>query len=87
MVTFVNARKEIKTVPLDNSNGNLEQEDPSLFKRLQYAKEVLVQMMNAGCTTATVADPTREGVTDLQSNRQTSSDEMQNDDSSDPATV
>ena len=42
MVTFVNARKELKTVPLDNSNGNLEQEDPSLFKRLQYAKEVLV---------------------------------------------
>ena len=35
-------------MPLNNANRNLEQEDPSLFKRLQYAKEVLVQMMTSG---------------------------------------
>jgi len=44
VVTFINARKEIKECLL-NSDRNLEVEDPSLFKRLQYAKEVLVQMM------------------------------------------
>ena len=51
MVTFVNAKKEIKTTTLQNSDqSSLEMNDPSLFKRLQYAKEVLVQMMggNAG---------------------------------------
>lgn len=46
-VTFVNSKKQVKIVPLNNSNRNLEQEDPSLFKRLQYAKEVLVQMMTS----------------------------------------
>lgn len=46
-VTFVNAKQEIKTVPLSTSNENLEIMDKSLFKRLQYAKEILVQMMSA----------------------------------------
>lgn len=54
-VTFVNAKKQIKTVPLNNTNRNLEQEDPSLFKRLQYAKEVLVQMMTTGSATQAAA--------------------------------
>ena len=44
-VTFVNAKQEVKTVPLNCANQNFEITDKSLFKRLQYAKEVLVQMM------------------------------------------
>ena len=46
MVTFVKAKMELKSVPINNPNLNLEVEDPSLFKRLQYAKEVLIQMMS-----------------------------------------
>jgi len=42
MVTFVNSKRDVKSVPLNNPESNLEMEDPSLFKRLQYAKEVLV---------------------------------------------
>lgn len=49
-VTFVNAKRDIKTVPINDPNLNLEDEDPSLFKRLQYAKEVLVQMMSGSGT-------------------------------------
>ena len=52
MVTFVNAKREVKLVPMNNPNFNLEVEDPSLFKRLQYAKEVLVQMMSSTSTVA-----------------------------------
>lgn len=52
VVTFVNAKKEIKTVSVNNSS--LEFDDPSLYKRLQYAKEVLVQMMS-GNTAVTAA--------------------------------
>lgn len=43
MVTFVNSKREIKTCPLQsNDPQELQLADPSLFKRLQYAKEVLV---------------------------------------------
>lgn len=52
IVTFVNAKRELKTIAV--SNPSLEHEDPSLFKRLQYAKEVLVQMMSG----TTAVDPT-----------------------------
>jgi len=47
-VTFVNAKRELKVESI--TNNNLEFADPSLFKRLQYAKEVLVQMMSGGGT-------------------------------------
>ncbi len=46
-VTFVNSKQDIKTIPLSTSDENLELSDRSLFKRLQYAKEILVQMMSA----------------------------------------
>jgi len=49
MVTFVNAKQQIKVFPL-LQDSNLEIEDPSLFKRLQYAKEVLVQMIGNNTT-------------------------------------
>ena len=43
MITFVNSKKQVKTCSL---NSDIENSDPSLFKRLQYAKEVLVQMLS-----------------------------------------
>ena len=45
VVTFVNAKRDIKECLLSGDQQALELEDPSLFKRLQYAKDVLVQMM------------------------------------------
>jgi len=42
-VTFITSRKEVKNSPLYQ---DLEKEDPSLFKRLNYAKEILVGMIN-----------------------------------------
>ena len=42
-VTFITARKEIKTTPL---YSDLEKHDPSLFKRLNYAKEILLNMIH-----------------------------------------
>ena len=42
-VTFITSRKEVKSTPLYQ---DLEKEDPSLFKRLNYAKEILVNMIN-----------------------------------------
>jgi hypothetical protein len=42
-VTFITSRKEVRTSPLYQ---DLEKEDPSLFKRLNYAKEILVGMIN-----------------------------------------
>ncbi len=42
-VTFITAKKEVKSTPLYQ---DLEKEDPSLFKRLNYAKEILVNMIN-----------------------------------------
>ena len=42
-VTFITARKEIKTTPL---YSDLEKQDPSLFKRLNYAKEILLNMIH-----------------------------------------
>lgn len=45
-MTFVNSKHEVKTLPLSTPMDNLEQIDKSLFKRLQYAKEILVQMMS-----------------------------------------
>ena len=43
MVTFVNAKKQIKKLPL---SSDLESKDPSMYKRLQYAKEILLQMIS-----------------------------------------
>ena len=46
-MTFIDANKTIKIVPLESSiNNDLEKTDPSLFKRLTYAKEVLIKMIN-----------------------------------------
>jgi len=42
-VTFITSRKEVWNTPLYQ---DLEKEDPSLFKRLNYAKEILVNMIN-----------------------------------------
>jgi len=55
-VTFVNSKQEVKTLPLSAQNDlNLELSDKSLFKRLQYAKEILVQMMSVQSMPATLA--------------------------------
>jgi len=65
-VTFVNAKgSSVKRVPLcstPGSNMNLEIEEPSLFKRLQYAKEILMQMVSStdkhtreGCSSSSLA--------------------------------
>ena len=55
-VTFVNSKQEVKTMPLSVQNDiNLEKTDKSLFKRLQYAKEILVQMMSAASMPSTLA--------------------------------
>lgn len=55
-VTFVNSKQEVKTLPLSAQNDlNLEVSDKSLFKRLQYAKEILVQMMSVQSMPATLA--------------------------------
>ena len=43
MVTFINSKKKIKKLPL---TSDLESKDPSMYKRLQYAKEILVHMIN-----------------------------------------
>jgi polo-like kinase 1 len=43
MVTFINSRKQIKKLPL---SSYLESKDQSMYKRLQYAKEILLQMIN-----------------------------------------
>lgn len=43
MVTFVNSKKQIKKLPL---SSDLESKDPSMYKRLQYAKEILIQLIN-----------------------------------------
>ena len=42
-VTFITARKEVKTTPL---YSDLEKHDPSLYKRLNYAKEILLNMIH-----------------------------------------
>ncbi len=39
MVTFVTAQKQVKKLPL---SSDLECKDPSMYKRLQYAKEILI---------------------------------------------
>ena len=47
IVTFVNSKQEVKSMPLSAQNDvNMEVSDKSLYKRLQYAKEILVQMMS-----------------------------------------
>jgi hypothetical protein len=43
MVTFVNSKQLIKKLPL---SSDLESKDPSMYKRLQYAKEILIQLIN-----------------------------------------
>ena len=53
MVTFITSnRKQIKKLPLCS---DLESKDPSMYKRLQYAKEILVQMINKNKQNATGA--------------------------------
>lgn len=47
MVTFVNAKQEVKCMPLNGTSEQVEGADRSLYKRLQYAKDILVQMMSA----------------------------------------
>lgn len=42
-VTFITSRREVRHAPL---HTDLENDDPSLFKRLNYAKEILVGMIN-----------------------------------------
>lgn len=55
-VTFINSKQEVKMMPLSVQNDtNLEVTDKSLFKRLQYAKEILVQMMSAQSLPASLA--------------------------------
>lgn len=56
IVTFVNSKQEVKSMPLSVQNdANLEVTDKSLFKRLQYAKEILVQMMSVASIPPTLA--------------------------------
>lgn len=52
MVTFVNSKKQIKKLPL---SSDLESKDPSMYKRLQYAKEILIQMINKNSDKKTTA--------------------------------
>jgi len=42
-VSFITAKREVRTSPLYQ---DLEKKDPSLFKRLNYAKEILMHMIN-----------------------------------------
>ena len=42
-VTFITSKKDVVNTPLYQ---DLEKENPSLFKRLNYAKEILVNMIN-----------------------------------------
>lgn len=42
-VTFITSKREVRHTPLIH---DLEKNDPSLFKRLNYAKEILVHMIN-----------------------------------------
>lgn len=42
-MTFISSKKQIKKLPL---SSDLESKDPSMYKRLQYAKEILIQMIN-----------------------------------------
>lgn len=43
LVTFVTSKKQIKKQPL---SSDLETKDPSMYKRLQYAKDILIQMIS-----------------------------------------
>jgi polo-like kinase 1 len=42
-VTFITSKREVRSTPL---YVDLEKKDPSLFKRLNYAKEILVHMIH-----------------------------------------
>ena len=57
-VTFVNSKQEVEIHPLSAQNENLERTNKSLYKRLQYAKEILVQMMSASSIPPSLALPT-----------------------------
>lgn len=46
-VTFITSKREVRNTPLYQ---DLEKKDPSLFKRLNYAKEILVHMINPSKT-------------------------------------
>lgn len=55
-VTFVNSKQEVKGMPLSVGDDlNLETTDKSLYKRLQYAKEILVQMISVQSMPSTLA--------------------------------
>jgi polo-like kinase 1 len=43
LVTFVTSKKQVKKQPL---SSDLEAKDPSMYKRLQYAKDILIQMIS-----------------------------------------
>jgi len=43
LVTFVTSKKQVKKQPL---SSDLETKDPSMYKRLQYAKDILIQMIS-----------------------------------------
>ena len=55
MVAFINAKRERLSYPL---SSDLENTNPSLFKRLRYAKDMLIQMINPAQSTtrATASD-------------------------------
>lgn len=56
IVTFVNAKQEVKTVDLNViGDDGLSANDKSLFKRLTYAKEILQQMISPASMPATLA--------------------------------
>ena len=57
LVTFVNSKQEVKTLPLNGpgADENLKLTDKSLYKRLQYAKEILVQMISVQSMPETLA--------------------------------
>ena len=72
IVTFVNSKQEVKTMPLSAQNDlNLEVTDKSLYKRLQYAKEILVQMMSVQSMPPTLSLTNQAANTeDVNNNRQ-----------------
>lgn len=78
IVTFVNSKHEVKTMPLSAQNDlNLEVTDKSLYKRLQYAKEILVQMMSVQSMPPTLSLTNQaNGATITEENQQHNTDEQ-----------
>lgn len=52
-VTFITAKREVRNTPL---YPDLEKKDPSLYKRLNYAKEILVNMINPSKPSTDITD-------------------------------